>query len=57
MVAVPGFSFVDFSDVPVQCQAVGGDVVQEVEFAVRSGLDDPDGHEVRHSDVPRGINR
>ncbi len=45
----------DFSDVPVQRQAVGGDVVQEVEFAVRSGLDDPDGHEVRHPDVPRGI--
>ena len=25
VVAVPGFAFVDFSDVPVQCQAVGGD--------------------------------
>lgn len=55
VVAVAGFPLADFRDVPVQGEAVGGDVVQDVEFAVRAGLDDPDGHKVRYADVPGGV--
>lgn len=55
VVAVAGFPFADFRNVPVQGEAVGGDVVQEVEFAIGTGLNDPDRHEVRRSDVPGGV--
>lgn len=55
VVAVASFSLADFSSVPVEGEAVGSEVVEEVEFAVGAGLDEPDGHEVCYADVPGGI--
>lgn len=52
VVAVSRFAFAEFRYVPVEGEAVGRYVVQEVEFAVLAGLDKPDGHEIGYADVP-----